>query len=686
MHDILESLSFGGMVDRYKAIPQAHTSTFRWIFEAPDIPFVPWLKTGNEIFWLNGKMGSGKSTLMKYIAHHPRTEAALRTWAGPKKLVTASYYFWSDARQGQKSHEGMLRRIIAQVLTRLPDLIEPVKPVWGRVHQTKEPWNLEDLTRALDAIIEYSLSSTTFCFFIDGLDANGGHFNVLLDSLSRLALNTTVKICTSSRPINQIEDHFQHCPTIKLQDFTRPDMERYAADSLTFLIEHDPKNATLIISQIVERAQGIFYYAYLAVQEVIRRMENGNPSFYLQRRLDVFLPDLMPMFERAMHQIAPVYRASAACYLQIQLASIRPLPVEIFEAAERHLQEPDFVLHMQISLDIEQWKKEPRRKTIERRINSHGGGLLEVQTDDSDIVFPKKVAFVHASARDFLANANQLYLWAPSIHAEELICHSLLALIKQLPGTRPEILEKTLAHLTRDILLYAQECGRREGKLDTRILDELDRVNTLLDTAHAVFHWTNNTIPVESFEYGHKTFLALAIEYRLVPFVEKVANTKPDLFNIKQGRPYLDYVLRPSEAVLGRVPTDMYPIDITLLGLLLGLRLDPNEKFHDGTVWGAFLRLCLPRTTTTPGLAKQCKWDDAIKLLLIAGADQDITLVFNGKGMGFHQIFRAILGEDYSPKLLQDMERIREERSRPSGSSRSRWKRLTTYLGGRDKS
>jgi chromosomal replication initiation ATPase DnaA len=44
--------------------------------------FIEWLSSGVGIFHISGKLGSGKSTLMKYLFNHPRTETELSKWAG----------------------------------------------------------------------------------------------------------------------------------------------------------------------------------------------------------------------------------------------------------------------------------------------------------------------------------------------------------------------------------------------------------------------------------------------------------------------------------------------------------------------------------------------------------------------------------------------------------------------------
>lgn len=70
---ILNSLRFPAMNMRHANIIDAHEKTFRWIFDrsegntCPGIKLKEWLLSGNDIFWIAGKAGSGKSTFMKYV-------------------------------------------------------------------------------------------------------------------------------------------------------------------------------------------------------------------------------------------------------------------------------------------------------------------------------------------------------------------------------------------------------------------------------------------------------------------------------------------------------------------------------------------------------------------------------------------------------------------------------------------
>ena len=115
-HRILGSIAFDGMYTRYETVDDAHFRTLGWIFndnlhdgqledevesapssedEVESAPFfedeakasareslLNWLSTGTGIFHISGKLGSGKSTLMKYLCDHDRTKLLLGQWAG----------------------------------------------------------------------------------------------------------------------------------------------------------------------------------------------------------------------------------------------------------------------------------------------------------------------------------------------------------------------------------------------------------------------------------------------------------------------------------------------------------------------------------------------------------------------------------------------------------------------------
>lgn len=71
----MSHLGFSEIRSREERVADAYTRTFEWIFQgSDDCPgqwsnFVDWLQSGDRLYWITGKAGSGKSTLMKYILH-----------------------------------------------------------------------------------------------------------------------------------------------------------------------------------------------------------------------------------------------------------------------------------------------------------------------------------------------------------------------------------------------------------------------------------------------------------------------------------------------------------------------------------------------------------------------------------------------------------------------------------------
>ncbi len=89
--------------------------------------FSVWLKSGEGLYWINGKAGSGKSTLMNYICQDGRRLEYLKEWSLNRQLLTPSYFFWAAGSRQQKSIDGLLRSLIYQMLTKYPELVGCLK-------------------------------------------------------------------------------------------------------------------------------------------------------------------------------------------------------------------------------------------------------------------------------------------------------------------------------------------------------------------------------------------------------------------------------------------------------------------------------------------------------------------------------------------------------------------------------
>lgn len=229
---MLRRLYFPAIPTRHNNIEPAHTKTFTWIFDPTNhnTTFVDWLARGNGTFWVRGKAGSGKSTLMKFIYGHSETTRLLHSWAGECNLVIPKFFFWYSGTVLQKSLEGLLRAVLFEIFRECPALIEPV---CGDHYQESniEGWDVDNLIKIFHGLMKHAIS-TKFCFFIDGLDEYSGAVEMLLDILETISTNSNVKMCVSSRPwIEFIDAYGENMEQLlKLEDLTKEDIRRYAAD------------------------------------------------------------------------------------------------------------------------------------------------------------------------------------------------------------------------------------------------------------------------------------------------------------------------------------------------------------------------------------------------------------------------------------------------------------------------
>ncbi|KAL7920620.1 hypothetical protein ACQKWADRAFT_298002 [Trichoderma austrokoningii] len=129
IQEIHDKLYMPELNHRISQIEDAFQNTFKWIFDL-DL-FTRWLREGSGLFWINGKPGSGKSTLMKYIFQSPLTWDLLYNWRKGSLDIKAGFFFHYRGTAMQKSFEGVLRSLIIQIL-------EPHRTAFQRQYQ--ETW------------------------------------------------------------------------------------------------------------------------------------------------------------------------------------------------------------------------------------------------------------------------------------------------------------------------------------------------------------------------------------------------------------------------------------------------------------------------------------------------------------------------------------------------------------------
>lgn len=355
----LATLHYESMKDRELAISDAHEATFHWIFNNSEhetaqwSSFNGWLESDEQVYWITGKAGSGKSTLMKFLTQpHQSRDAAkrsrnlptetrctkyLRRWAGNQRLIMASFYFWAAGTTAQKSHKGLFKTLLSQLLRAFPEAIPSTSPKqWGVLSLFNEVAR-EIPERELHSMFRRAMrhisSKAKVALFVDGLDEFEGDLEPLISTIRDVISHfSSVKLCTASRPWNEFQEAFKDVPSLRLQDLTRSDIKQYVEarfkESKKYMTLRGRKTGLTndLISSVVSKASGVFLWVKIVVSSLLAGLSQADRPSDLKRRLDDLPEDLEGLYERLIDNIDPFYLEHATQYFTLMKACPEPPP------------------------------------------------------------------------------------------------------------------------------------------------------------------------------------------------------------------------------------------------------------------------------------------------------------------------------------------------------------------------
>jgi hypothetical protein len=342
-----------------------------------------------------------------------------------------------------------------------------------------------------------------------------------------------------------------------------------------------------------------------------------------------------------LKNIDEIYREHTAQVFQITVQAIQPQSVLIFDYLQQERENPDYAIENPITPILESEVAEVHSRIL-KRLNAWCRDFLEISIDKSESTFLKyKVDFLHRTVRDFLKTKEMddfLQENTPvHFNVRVSLCNAILALIKAMPIERESDFEDNLNPLfglVDEFMFYIQASEQESGQSRRMLLDELDRILTVHSSrgGNPRRHWTNERdIPFGPFEeYGKKTFLAATIQSRLHHYVSEVLNADQAQLKSKEGRPLLDYALRPAIVTPIRIPYQENPIDPDMVQLLLDRGADPNENVHiyGYTVWALFLISRCESRTRTEDMSQPAIFEIARKLI-VNDADPKLTCIYS---------------------------------------------------------
>ncbi|KAI0850599.1 hypothetical protein F5Y00DRAFT_268344 [Daldinia vernicosa] len=138
---ILRSLRAPERDLRMQQIDPAATYTFDWVYDDTTIGMSEWLRRGEGIFWISGKPGSGKSTMMKFIHNDQRTTELLHKWNSRARQIMPTFFFHHRGNHIQRSFEGLLRSIISQILEAEEAIFEVIRSAFDEEYLKRVKMN-----------------------------------------------------------------------------------------------------------------------------------------------------------------------------------------------------------------------------------------------------------------------------------------------------------------------------------------------------------------------------------------------------------------------------------------------------------------------------------------------------------------------------------------------------------------
>ncbi|KAF5595957.1 hypothetical protein FPCIR_4223 [Fusarium pseudocircinatum] len=409
-----------------------------WVDEIDEIDhlwecFSTWLQTDDKLFWIRGKPGSGKSTLIKFVINNDNTKRLLGSWHPNTRIL--SHFFWKIGSEPQNSIKGLLCSLLYDLMSEDDDAIDQVLEKFRFSHSKDfyKEWSSQEAEEILLSILDASTHPT--CIFVDGLDeiSDKDGYRALLSVVQRLTTCQGVKICVSSRPETELVRRFDNIgvQNLRLEDLTKPEMVIYIRQEFERLPQS--RSADLLLrgftSRLLDKAQGVFLWLALATESVVNGIMNDDDEETLSQRLEELPEELESLYQTMWERLNGnnrVYRETAARYFRFAISigwatRIRMVGVEFLNYSEEPI-----LVQLGLAVKAEDRSIFPPKANdmglselntlcaaTERDIQTRCAGMLQVGQrstlriegfPDAMIPLMRPIQFIHRTAHDFLVD------------------------------------------------------------------------------------------------------------------------------------------------------------------------------------------------------------------------------------------------------------------------------------------
>ncbi|KAL1584501.1 hypothetical protein WHR41_07024 [Cladosporium halotolerans] len=291
-----KALAFDRMGLRLDTVNPAHADSCRWVLDTE--AFQRWRNSElrdshHGFFWIKGKPGAGKSTIMKYLYEYVQDQKL--------GFVVLAFFFNARGELLEKSVEGMWRSLLYQLFSTVPECRKIIEiPVSNEIEKT---WEVATLRESFRKAVLCLRDRKVICF-IDALDEccdqnDARDMVAFLENVMQSTHRNKIFFytCFASRHYPQITIAHSEEIIVEKEKEHESDIEKYISDKLIV----NPQDLRIQLeTEIARRSQGVFMWVVLVTREVVEAFNRGAMRKELFNLLNSLPNDLDDMISRIM--------------------------------------------------------------------------------------------------------------------------------------------------------------------------------------------------------------------------------------------------------------------------------------------------------------------------------------------------------------------------------------------------
>ena len=394
---------------------QASEGTGNWLLEHH--LYDEWRHSDQPLLWLKGNPGSGKSTLLKRALEDAK--ASQQATLLSSTTMIASFFFYAQGTELQKSPLGFFRTVLYQLLSQRPSafsrLVSAYKDKCKKFGSYGQPWSWtkDDLKEALMVALRKIGQSRPVKIFVDALDeACDGTAVGLVQDLKEIAKKVPgrrFKILFTCRnyPVISLNEPL----VIQADEHNEKDIATYVDTQLQRLSDETGTNMEALRPCLVKPGSSLFVWVALAVKRVEELCLEGHSLEKIVSQLEKYPANLDQLYEQAFENMRDdkEYARTSLKLMQWMRFAKDPLKLDHIRVAlvidgSSRLENAEEVQKSDEYID--------NTRALEIRIRHLSKGLIEVKAEsdpqsspeDCDGLPNRTLAFIHQTVLDFVVD------------------------------------------------------------------------------------------------------------------------------------------------------------------------------------------------------------------------------------------------------------------------------------------